>query len=203
MNVSTFARPLIRNIILIIIILSSIYSQDLPITKTQRINSHWGAGIEFAKNSELGILGQYNLNNNLSFIGKVRYCTHDKKVYFSPSVKYYFNLQVSGIIPYIDIRYGKLHYDLKWSRDNEAYRVYVPAGDYFYWVNAYGTESGSSLINTLALLVSGGSEYIYNNFGVNASLGISYYTKLPDDSDDPENKRTKFFFTIGVLYYFN
>lgn len=123
---------------------------------------------------------------------------------FSPGAKYYFNQQTSDIVPYIGIRFGKLHYDKKWSKyyttvlviDEYGYRYNIPINDP---VGRHGT----TLVNTPALSIGGGGEYIVNNYGINASCGISYFTKLEDDDDDPENKRTKFFFTLSILYYFN
>jgi len=198
-NVSTFACPLIRSIILLFIIISSIYSQDLPVTENHPIISHLGTGIEYAKNSEISIFGQYNLNDNISFIGKVRYCTHDDEVCFSPGVKYYFNNTFHDIIPFINIRYEKLHYDLKWSDSGYGFdRRYNPLTDQYEWYQITTTKSGSSIINTQALSISGGGEYKINNIGINTSLGISYYTKIEGDS----NEKTKLSFTIGVLYYF-
>ncbi len=94
-NVSNFARPLIRVIILIFILGSLIYSQDLTIPRHQSINSQFGAGIEFAKNSELGIFGQYNFNDNISFIGKTRYCGHDENIYISTGIIYYLQKGVN------------------------------------------------------------------------------------------------------------
>lgn len=168
--------------------------------KSRQIISNIGVGVEYANNSELGILGQYNLNDNISFIGKVRNCTHDDDVYFSLGVKYYFNNTFYDIIPFINIRYEKLHYDLKWSVSGYGYNNrYNPLTDqYDDWYQFATTYSGSSLINTQALSISGGGEYKINNFAINTALGLSYYTDMESDS----NEKTKLSFTIGVLYYF-
>ena len=56
---------------------------------------------------------------------------------------------------------------------------------------------GWSLINTQALSISGGGEYKINNFAINTTIGLSYYTKIEGDSDE----KTKLSFTISVLYY--
>lgn len=167
--------------------------------KSRQIISNIGVGVEYANNSELGILGQYNLNDNISFIGKVRNCTHDDDVYFSPGIKYYFNNTLYDIIPFIIIRYEKLHYDLKWSVSGYGYNPqYNPLTGQYDWYQYKTTYSGSSLINTQALSISGGGEYKINNFAIDTALGLSYYTDMEGDS----NEKTKLSFTIGVLYYF-
>lgn len=207
-NVSIIARSLVRITLIIILIISSINSQELPIIKNKRINSHWAAGIEYAKNSELGILGQYNLNENISLLLKVRRCTHDKKIYFMPEVKYYFNKNIYNILPFINIMYGKLHYDLSWSSTYINYDYDVV----YVWDASIGqmapmvvinysasSASGSTIINTRALSLSGGGEYIINNFGFNTTLGMSHYTKIEGDFKN----KNKFFFTLSILYYFN
>ncbi len=167
-------------------------------SRISQIISHIGAGVEYANNSEIGIFGQYNLNDNISFIGKVRNCTHNDDMYFSPGVKYYFNNTLYGLIPFIDIRYEKLHYDLKWSVSGYGYnRSYNPLTGQYDWYQFAKTNSGSSIINTQALSISGGGEYKINNIGINSALGISYYTDMEGDSDE----KIKLSFTISVLYY--
>lgn len=194
--------------ILLLITPLFIFSQELSTTKNQPINTHWGAGLEYANNCEIGILGQYNLNNNISILLKVRRCTHDKKIYLLPGVKYYFNKKVYDILPYIDIRFGKLHYDLSWSSnysnyDYDVVYVYDPSTGQMVpqVVVTYSASSasGSTIINTRTISLSGGGEYLINNIGLNAALGMSHYTKMEGKFKD----KNKFFFTIGVLYYFN
>ncbi|MEE9189373.1 MAG: hypothetical protein V3U16_01220 [Candidatus Neomarinimicrobiota bacterium] len=192
-------KNLISLFLLTPILIFSQVPEEKRDTKIRQINLQIGAGVEYANNSEFGIFGQYNLNDNISFIGKIRNCTHDDKVYFSPGVKYYFNNTFYDIIPFIDIRYEKVHYDLKWSDSGYGYdRRYNPLTDQYEWYQIKTTNSGSSIINTQALSISGGGEYKINNIGINTSLGISYYTKIEGDSDE----KTKLSFTIGVLYYF-
>lgn len=179
-----------------------IFSQMTEEKKDSRISqiiSNIGVGVEYANNSEIGIFSQYNLNDNISFIGKVRNCTHDDDMYFSSGIKYYFNNTFYDIIPFINIRYEKLHYDLKWSVSGYGYnRTYNPLTGQDDWYQFATTYSGSSLINTQALSISGGGEYKINNFAINTALGLSYYTDMESDS----NEKTKLSFTIGVLYYF-
>lgn len=178
------------------------YSQDSLAEKKQSAFANFGAGIEYAKNSEIGIFGQYNLKN-FAVTGQVRRCTHDKKIYFTPGVKYYFSKKIYGIVPLINIRYGKLHYNKKWSASGYDYEiVYVwdaAMGQMMPEVRpTYSSGSGSSLINSPALSLSGGGEYTIKNFGINATLGMSYYTKIKGDFKN----KNKFFFTIGAVYYF-
>ncbi len=190
-------------VIVVFILLSfKVYSQDSRDEKIKSIISNLGAGIEYVKNSELGIFGQYNFKN-IAFDVHVRRCSHDKNIYFTPGVKYYYTEDFYGITPFVNLRYGKLHYDKKWSSIGYDYDiVYVwdaSMGQMMPEVRPsyYGT-SGTSLVNSPALSLSGGGEYNYKNFGVNASIGASYYTKI---SGDFKNK-CKLFFTIGALYYF-
>ena len=193
----------IGTVIVIFITLSfNGYTQDSSTTKIQSIINNFGVGVEYVKNSEIGIFGQYNFKN-IAIIAQVRRCTHDKNIYFSPGVKYYFGKNIYGITPLINIRYGKLHYDLKWSTSGYDYDiVYVwdaAMGQMMPEVRAsYTGSSGTSLINTPALSISGGGEYIIKNFGVNAALGMSNYTKIEGDFKN----KNKFFFTVGALYYF-
>ncbi|NQU84880.1 MAG: hypothetical protein HQ541_03895 [Mariniphaga sp.] len=191
--------------IFIIVFISSNFngfSQDQPATKMQSIIENLGVGVEYVKNSELNIVGQYNWKN-FAVVGQVRKCTHDKKLYFSPGIKYYINKNFYGIIPFINFRYGKLHYDQKWSRSGYDYTIE------YVWDAAMGqmvpivrptssSQSGSSLINSPALSISSGGEYNISNFGINATLGMSHYTKIGGDF----KHKNKFFFTIGALYYF-
>lgn len=180
------------------ILIFSQITEEMRGAKNRQINFQIGAGVEYANNSEIGIFGQYNLNDNISFIGKVRNCTHNDDMYFSPGVKYYFNNTLYGLIPFIDIRYEKLHYDLKWSVSGYGYnRSYNPLTGQYDWYQFAKTNSGSSIINTQALSISGGGEYKINNIGINSALGISYYTDMEGDSDE----KIKLSFTISVLYY--
>ncbi len=69
----------------------------------------------------------------------------------------------------------------------------------FIRYRSYSTSSsGTSIINTQALSISGGGEYKINNFAINTTIGLSYYTKIEADSDE----KTKLSFTLAVLYYF-
>jgi hypothetical protein len=197
-------KPLIFNIILVVFLLVSFegVSQDSFAEKIQPIMENFSAGVEYAQNSELGILGQYNFNN-IAIVGYVRRCSHSKNIYITPGIKYYHTDVFYGITPFVNLRYGKLHYNRKWSSvgyDYDIVQVWDPViGQYFPEVRPsyYGT-SGTSLINTPALSLSGGGEYNIKNFGVNASIGASYFTKI---NGDFKNK-CKLFFTVGVLYYF-
>lgn len=178
------------------------YAQDSRVEKNQSIISHFGAGVEYAINSEINIFGQYNLKN-IAIVGEVRRCTHDKKIYFTPGIKYYLNESIYGIVPLINIRYGKLHYNKKWSSTTYDYDiVYVwdaAMGQMMPEVrSSYSSSSGSSFINSPALSLSGGGEYSYKNFGFSATLGMSYYTKIKGDFKN----KNKLFFSIGALYYF-
>ncbi len=182
------------------ILIFSQITEEMRGAKNRQINFQIGAGVEYANNSEIGIFGQYNLNDNISFIGKVRNCTHDDDVYFSPGIKYYFNKTFNDIVPFIDIRYEKLHYDLKWSGYTYGFdRRYNPFTDQYEFYQTTTAKSGSTIINEQALSLSGGGEFIINNFGVNTGIGLSYFTKTEGDSD----KKTNLSFTISVLYYFN
>jgi len=197
-------KPLIFNIILVVFLLVSFngVSQNSFAEKIQPIIENFGAGVEYVKNSELGIYGQYNYKN-IAIVGHVRRCSHNKKIYFTPGVKYYYTDDFYGITPFLNLRYGRLHYNQKWSSVGYDYDiVYVwdaAMGQMMPEVRPsyYGT-SGTSLLNSPALSLSGGGEYNIKNFGVNASIGASYYTKI---NGDFKNK-TKLFFTIGALYYF-
>ena len=162
--------------------------------------SKFGAGVEYANNSEIGILGQYNFNNNISIILKVRRCTHDKKIYFSPGVKYYFSENVYGLAPFINIRYEKIHYDLKSSQYVEKWDQYWDPNAFAFMPYVYyTTEYGSSLINSPALSIAGGGEYYIKNFGITTTIGLSHYTKV----EGKFKEKNKFFFTISALYYFD
>ncbi len=118
-------KYLISLILISPILIFSQIKEERRDTKIHQIISHIGAGVEYAQNSEIGIFGQYNLNDNISFIGKIRRCTHDEKVYFSPSVTYYLSKKVYGITPFVNIRYEELHYDLKWSSLNYSNDQYI------------------------------------------------------------------------------
>ncbi len=52
------------------ILIFSQMAEEKQDTKISQIISHIGAGVEYAQNSEIGIFCQYNLNDNISFIGK-------------------------------------------------------------------------------------------------------------------------------------
>ena len=205
MNIMKKKRSLLTFGVVIVIFISLSFngnSQDSFPEKKQSIISHFGAGVEYVKNSELGIFGQYNFKN-IAFDVHVRTCSHDKKIYFTPGLKYYYTDDFYGITPFINLRYGKLHYDQKWSTSGYDYEiVYVwdaAMGQMMPEVRpSYSSSSGSSLINTPALSITGGGEYIYKNFGINATLGMSHYTKIKGDFKN----KNKFFFTIGALYYF-
>lgn len=199
-------RKSLFTIILVIIISvsssSNGFTQNTFAEKIQPIVENFGAGAEYVKNSELGIFGQYTFNN-IAFVGHVRRCTHNKNIYFTPGVKYYYTDDFYGITPFVNLRYGKLHYDQKWSTSGYDYDiVYVwdaSMGQMVPEVRVSGSsQSGSSLINSPALSLSGGGEYSIKNFGINASIGASYYTKI---NGDFKNK-CKLFFTVGALYYF-
>lgn len=200
-------KNLICTFLLTPILIFSQITGDL--SGSESTKTHLGIGLEYANNCEIGILGQYNLNDNISILLKVRRCTHDKKIYLLPGVKYYFNKKVYDILPYIDIRFGKLHYDLSWSStyanyDYDVVYIYdystgqmVPQGVNVTY--SASSASGSTIINTRTISLSGGGEYLINNIGLNAALGMSHYTKMEGKFKD----KNKFFFTIGVLYYFN
>ena len=180
MNIVKKKKSIVTIDIVIVVFISlsfNGYSQNSFTEKTQSVIANFAAGIEYAKNSEIGIFGQYNLKN-FAVTGQVRRCTHDKKIYFSPGVKYYFSRNIYGIVPLINVRYGKLHYDQKWSTSGYDYEiVYVwdaAMGQMMPEVRHYSFRSGSSLINTPALSVAGGGEYKIKNFGINATLGMSY-----------------------------
>jgi len=68
---------------------------------------------------------------------------------------------------------------------------------------SYSSSSGSSIINSPALSLSGGGEYKIpeigtENVAVCATFGASYFTKIKGDFKD----QCKIFFTIGAVYYF-
>ena len=198
-------------IIVVVVFFTSLnftgYSQDSFADKTQSIISHLGAGVECVKNSEPGIFAQYNIEN---FAGAcfLRRCSHDDKFYITPILKYYFKeQQIFGITPVVTIRYGKLHYTKKWTSTSYDYNTsylydlamggYMPSGSPV----SYSSSSGSSLINSPAVSATVGGEYKIpgiENLAVSATVGASYFTEIEGDFKD----KNKFFFTIGVIYYF-
>jgi len=189
-------------IVVLFLSISTCFSQDVPEEEKILSISDLGVGIEYAHNSELGFLAHYKYKN-LALFGSIRRCTHDEKIYFTPGVKYYFRNSIYGIIPVLNLRYGKLHYDRSWSSTTYDYQItYVwdaAMQQMMPMVSGTGsTSKGKSIINSPALSFTGGGEYNIKNFGINTGVGMSYYTKIDGDFKD----KGKFFFTIGVLYYF-
>lgn len=193
------------SIIIVVFIFCGIngFTQNSFAEKIQPIIAQLGVGAEYVKNNELGIFGQYNLKN-IAFVGHVRRCSHDKKIYFTPCIKYYYTDDFFGVTPFINLRYGKLHYNREWSQSSYDYDiVYVwdaAMGQMVPEVRpSYSSQSGTSLINSPALSILVGGEYSIKKIGIKASIGTSYYTKIDGEFKD----KNKLLFTIGTLYYFD
>jgi len=174
----------------------------LPVLAFPQINSNLfdnssiNIGAEYLSNNELGLNGQFCFKNIVSIGLNVKYCKHNEEVVFTPGVRYYFN--DSQYKPYIEFRYGKLHYNQEWSKYVEDTIEYwdPTVGGFVSTPNRYKT-SGKDKIVTPALLLLGGLEYIIDKIGIYGSLGFSHYTKIDGSFSD----KTKFIYAIGLSYY--
>jgi len=160
-------------------------------------NNKWidplNVGIEFAKVSYYGPVIQYNIYNRFQITCKAEYNPNLEKIFILPGMKYNFDWQYKGAIPYVGIHYSILDY----IKYNKLYWNGMEVIGYWVMDVFVPTESTKQNKNINGLCLYGGLEYPVNNTILNIGIGTSHFPKIEED-------HSKFLLTykLGLYYSF-